>query len=200
MKKFLAIACFLFSGATNGFSQTANSLVVDNKLTNKSLHSQLTNDSLPIVEITKITTKSPTPIYYVNGTRCNPTFLNTINPKNIDSITVVKRPQEIGGPNQNGEIHIRMKKGYHPNILSLDELKRKYATDVRKPTIFIIDNTIIEDDYANYLVDEKYILKIMIDTIKNEQEKIDIQVIRLLTRKDENIQQTNRIILRGNEN
>ena len=92
-----------------------------------------------------------------------------------------------------------MKKEYRPNLISLNELRLKYAKDEKKPTVFMLDNEIIKEKYGEYIVDEKYILKIIIDNIEDEQQNIDIQFIRLLTRKDENIKQANEIRIRGNE-
>ena len=199
MKHYLLFAYFLFVLTTNNYCQTFNSIDTNAKLTNKDLSNQLKQDTVPTIEIKRTKKKSLTPIYYVNGVRRASTFLITLNPKLIDSINVVKNQKENGDINHSGEIHIKMKKEYRPNLISLNELRLKYAKDEKKPTVFMLDNEIIKEKYGEYIVDEKYILKIIIDNIEDEQQNIDIQFIRLLTRKDENIKQANEIRIRGNE-
>jgi len=202
MKQYLLFAYFLFVLTTNNYCQTFNGIETNAKLTNKDLSNQLKQDTVPTIEIkrTKTKTKSLTPIYFVNGIRRASTFLNTLNPKLIDSINVVKNQKENVDINHSGEIRIKMKKEYRPNLISLNELRLKYAKDEKKPTVFMLDNEIIKEKYGEYIVDEKYIFKIIIDNIEYEQQNIDIQFIRLLTRKDENIKQANEIRIRENEN
>jgi hypothetical protein len=68
-----------------------------------------------------------------------------------------------------------------------------------KSTIFTIDGLIINADYDNYLVDENYLLKIVIDSIENKKENIDLWLINLLTKSDENIKNSKKIRIRGTE-
>ena len=200
MKHYLFIAYFLFGLTMNDYSQTFTNIETNAKLTNTDLSKQLKQDTIPTIETKSTKRNGLTPIYFVNGIRRPSTFLNTLNPKLIDSINVVKNKKENGDINHSGEIHIKMKKEYSPNLISLNKLKLKYTKDDKKPTVFMLDNDLIKEKYADYLVDEKYILKIIIDNIKDEQQNIDIQVIRLLTRKEENIKQDNEIRIRGNQN
>ena len=59
----------------------------------------------------------------------------------------------------------------------------------------MIDNDIIKDNYKDYLVDEKYILKNVVDAIDNIDEKFHFQVVRLITKTDENLKRANAIML-----
>lgn len=200
MKNYLLIAYLLFGLKMNNYSQTFTNKETNAKLTNTDLSNQLKQDTIPTIETKSTKTNGLTPIYFVNGIQRPSTFLNTLTPKLIDSINIVKNKKENGDINHSGEIHIKMKKEYSPNLISLNKLKLKYAKDDKKPTVFMLDNDLIKEKYADYLVDEKYILKIIIDSIKDEQQNIAIQLIRLFTRKEENIKQTNNIRIRGNQN
>jgi hypothetical protein len=63
----------------------------------------------------------------------------------------------------------------------------------------MIDGNVINADYDKYMVDENYILQIIVDEVKNEKEKIDFELIKLLTRSEPNIKKSKEIRIRGNE-
>jgi hypothetical protein len=76
--------------------------------------------------------------------------------------------------------------------ISLTALVEKYTTLKNGRTIFIIDNELINDNYNKFFIDEKYIFKIIVDTI----ESVNIDVVRLLTRSKENIEKSKEIRIR----
>ena len=65
--------------------------------------------------------------------------------------------------------------------------------------IFTIDGTIINSDYDKYLVDENYLLQIIVDKIFIAKEIIDLGLIKLLTKSQENIRKSKEIRIRGTE-
>jgi len=91
------------------------------------------------------------------------------------------------------------KSTYKPKLISLNKLKLKYTNLKQNSTIFKIDNEIVNADYENYLVDEKYILKIDIEKFENRTEKLIFNIINLITKTEENIKKANTIILRGKD-
>lgn len=50
---------------------------------------------------------------------------------------------------------------------------------------------------ANIIVDENYILKIIIEKIDNKEENLQVNIIRLLTKTEENIKKSKQIWIRG---
>ena len=63
----------------------------------------------------------------------------------------------------------------------------------------MIDGKIIDADYDKYMVDEGNLLRIIVDKIENSKEHINLGLIKLLTKSDENIKNLQQIRIRGNE-
>jgi hypothetical protein len=137
------------------------------------------------------------PIYYINGKLISHIILKTINPQFIYKINVVKRDTVIDAKNYYGEIYIQLKKDYKPKFISLADLKLKYTRQANASSIFMIDDEIITGDYRKYIVDENYILKIIVERIDNNEENLQVNVIRLLTKTEENIKKSKQIWIRG---
>ena len=139
------------------------------------------------------------PAYFLNGKLVNETLVGTLNPNQIESINVDKGDLQIDNIQYYGQIHITTKGSYAPKLISLTDLKEKYTNLKNKPVLFMIDGSIINANYDKYMVDENYLLAIIIDKIENRQEKIDLGLIKLLTRSDENIKKSKEIRIRGTE-
>ena len=194
MKKFY-ILLFAFA-ATNSFGQTKNTntpgIVADTKNT------AVMDTTLKVVYAEKKEIVQ-TPAYFLNDKFVNQTLFGTLNPKLIESLDVVKANVQIDKIQYYGQIHIKTKDNYNPKIISLTDLKKKYTNLKDKPVLFMIDGIIINADYDNFVVDENNLLKIIVDQLKNAKESIDLGLIRLLTKSDENLKKANEIILQGTE-
>jgi hypothetical protein len=157
-------------------------------------HSQI-NDSIPLIEYRRSIKTEKEPAYFINGDFINQFTLKTIDPLTIDSIYVDRKEIKINNTIYYGQIYVKLKDEYNPRFISLTDLKKKYVKSSTRNFIFIIDNEIIRGDYEKLIVDEKYILKIVVDTMRSE--KSDLDIIRLITRTKENIEKSKQIILRG---
>ena len=51
----------------------------------------------------------------------------------------------------------------------------------------MINGNVINADYDKYMIDENYVLQMVVDNIKNEKEKINMLLINLMTKSKENI-------------
>ena len=156
-------------------------------------------DTIPIVEYAVSESDNLQPAFYINGILSSRTRLTTIDPMFVDSIHVEKKEFEIEGKRYFGQIFIKMKMEYNPQIISLNDLIEKYTNIKNELTIFMIDNNFIKDDYDQYLVDEKFLLKIIVDTIERKIDKQNVNIVRLLTKSKENIEKSKEIRLRGLE-
>jgi hypothetical protein len=88
--------------------------------------------------------------------------------------------------------HIRTHDNYVPKIISLNDLKKKYTNVKDKTSLFIIDyNIVITDDYDNFVVDENNLFKIWVSMFVNAKENIDMAIIKILTKSEENIKSEN---------
>lgn len=151
----------------------------------------------PFVEYVKTENVGQQPAFYINGEFSNSTMIKTVDHTLIDSIHVEKKEIEIGNKKYSGQIFVKMKNEYTPQIISLTGLAMKYANLKNGLTVFMLDNEIIKEDYDQCLVDEKYILKITVDTIELEGGKTNVNMIRLLTKSQENMEKTKEIRIRG---
>ncbi len=155
------------------------------------------NDSIPIVQYVKAKRNDRPAVFYINGDVVNSTILKTIDSQFIDSVRVEKDELELDGKKYYGQVFLKMKNNYTPKLITLNDLKSKYLNPSDNPVIFMIDNDVINSDYENYLVDENYILKIVVDNVKNDN--LNIEIVRLQTRSEKNIIDSKKIMIRGLE-
>ncbi|MBL1409007.1 hypothetical protein [Sphingobacterium faecale] len=139
-------------------------------------------------------TKKPMPIaFFLNGKFIGSHFL--VKPDFVENINVVKRDTLIGAKNYTGQIYIKVKSDYTPKFISLADIKAKYTEFKEMPVVFMLDANIINSEPDSYFVDENMLLSVVVDSL----DAIEIGVIKLVTRTEENIKKRNNIILRGNE-
>ena len=140
------------------------------------------------------------PAFFMNGKLViTGSLLNSLDPNRIDNIEVVHGDTLINHIQYNGKVYIKTKTDYNPKAISLTELKNKYTDLKGKPVIFMIDGDIVNADYDNYVIDENNLLTIIIDKFQNAKESIDLGLIKLLTKSEENIKKRKQIMIRGTE-
>ena len=61
----------------------------------------------------------------------------------------------------------------------------------------MLDGNFITSDYETYMVDETNLLTIIIDNVQSVNEKMDIGLIKLLSKTEENIKARKQIMIRG---
>ncbi len=134
---------------------------------------------------------------FVNGSFIgNNTALNVFNVTKIENMNVEKEIFEIDGKVYYGRILIKTKSNYNPKIITLKELSSKYLNLDTSPIVFQINENIINHDYSEYLVDEKFILKIELNKIKTSGMNTEINLIKLITKTSQNIKKANEIRIR----
>lgn len=138
------------------------------------------------------------PAWFINGIYVS-NAVTTLNPQMIDNINLINKDSTIDGTKYYGQIYIKTKSEYNLKLITLTSLKEKYTNLENQPVVFMIDGNIVNGDYDKFVVDENYILQIIIDNIKNEKENIDLKIVKLLTKSEENIKKSNEIRIRGNE-
>jgi len=188
MKLILSIAITFW--AISSFGQ---SVVLQANQTNCS-----ENDTIPKVSYSRTEESSRAAVHYINEKMVDETRIKTINPKLIDNIDVLKKDVEIDGKKYWGQIYIRMKEAYRPKLISLTNLKQKYTKVDSSPCIFMIDDTVINGDPNTQMVDEGFILQIVVEKVVNPKENLKVNLIKLATKTDENIKKANNIHIRGN--
>ena len=156
------------------------------------------NDTVPVVVNLKEGKKGTNVLFYLNEEVVDGQIINAINPNQIEEVKVEKESIQFNEVNYDGIIYIRTKENYTPKFISLNELKEKYLNlSEDASTLFMLNDKIINTDYDSFIVDEKYILKIETQAIKNSKEQLDMNVIKVITRTKGNIEKANTIIIKG---
>ena len=136
--------------------------------------------------------------FFLNGQAFTEHGLEMLDPQDIEGITVKKDSMLVNGHMYTGQIYIDTKKEYQPKLISLNQLKEKYVKlDNESPTLFMLNDKLIENNYDTFKVDEKHILSIEVQSVNNSQEDININVIKLISKTEENIKKANTIRLKG---
>ncbi|MDN3491681.1 hypothetical protein [Winogradskyella bathintestinalis] len=140
------------------------------------------------------------PAIFINGKRIkNESALRTIDKNKIETVEINNKNSDKAETTNKGQIFIKTKLDYEPSFMSLTAFSENYLELNSNPIIFQIDKSIISENYDDYIVDTKYILKTIIEPIRTSDNNIEITLISLITRTPENIDQANRIIIRGSE-
>lgn len=198
MKPILILIISILILSANGQTESTP-LQASVSLDSLSRYNQALADSIPLVVYHETENNGRQPAVYINGELSNLTIVRTLDPNLIDSVYVENKEIEIEGKKYYGQVFIAMKKEYSPKLISLADLRLKYTNPSNRPAIFMIDNEIFKGDYENYMVDEKSILNVIVDTVEDEEGQLNVDVVRLLTKTKENIEKSREIIIRGME-
>jgi len=180
MKKILFITILLLK--INAFAQTKTE---KDTILNVIYKNEIENET------------KPKPLFFLNNKITTEGILKTINPNSIANIKVEKEEVEIDNKKYYGKIFIETKSNNKPKLISLNNLKLKYTNIKENSTIFLIDNEVINADYEKFLIDQNYILKIELEKIDNKAENLNLNIIKLLTKSEENIRKSKEIRIRG---
>ena len=136
---------------------------------------------------------------FLNGKLVDSSVWSTLPLSFIDSMYVINENIVIDQVSYFRQYYFRTKSSYIPKLLSLNDLKAKYVKLKTKHTVFMLDGTIIDANYDTYIVDENYILQILVETMRNTKGNQEIGFVKLLTRSPENIKKSKDFRIRGSE-
>ena len=156
------------------------------------------NDTIPNVIYPK-DNQTNKPIVLLDNNNVRFEILRTLNPNQIDSITIEKGKFEIDNREYNGKIIVKTKSNYQPNIINLKELILKYTELKNCNYVFSIDGEIVNADPKDVFIDEKNIMQIKVVKLDKTENIKGLYFITLLTRTPENLKKANTIYIRGSE-
>ena len=136
---------------------------------------------------------------FLNGKHVDSSVWSTLPFSFIDSMYVIHENIDLGQVHYFRQYFFRTKSTYTTKLISLNDLKYKYIKLKIRSPIFMINDNIIDADYDQYIVDENYILSIVIETMKHVKRGNDVGFIKLLTKSPENIKKLKEIRIRGSE-
>ncbi|MDR6300140.1 hypothetical protein [Mesonia maritima] len=78
-----------------------------------------------------------------------------------------------------------MKPKYTPNFITLNQLFKKHLDLDEKPIVILINDEIMSEDYKEFLVDENFILKIIVNNLTTSQKNTEVNLIKIITKTSE---------------
>lgn len=184
---------FLSNYATGQISSSLNgSSKIDTELNN------VLDTTINVIYIKKDSAQKK-PAFFLDGKFIPASLLGSskTNPTKIKSINIVSEPIKIDNIEYSGKVQIFSIDNYLPKPISLKALKEKYTNLNNKPTLFMIDGNLVNEESSDYIVDEKNILSISIEGISVKDEHLDFSLFKILTRSEENIKKSKEIRIKG---
>ncbi len=141
------------------------------------------------------------PAYFVNNQFVEEGIISSLKIELIENFNIEKDSLLLDGKMYYGKILITMKensnywKNKTPNFVSLENLGNKYLKTHDTPTIYFIDDRLINEDYESYQIDENSILSITSELIDIKDGQIN--VVKILTKSDKNIKKSKTIRIRN---
>jgi hypothetical protein len=128
-----------------------------------------------------------------------------INPNAIKDVNIVKRDTVINSMKYSNQMYVKTHDSIRVNLMSLSEIKRKYIRASSNECIFILNNRFgnmgeFITNNPETRIDKNYIFRINVDQLNfpgmNPQKPLNVDVIRILFRTKENIEEANKIWIR----
>jgi hypothetical protein len=126
-----------------------------------------------------------------------------IDPNEIESINVVKKDTTINGVLFRGLINITSKNPKKYDFISLEQIKSEFTKIKSNDVIYMVNRAFITDNIETFKLDRNYILKVEVTNseefynLREGNTKFDI--INILGKTKENLENKNKILLRGHE-
>lgn len=195
MKKNILALTIIILQVFNLFSQN----IQQKRINNKPIYSG--DSEIRIINNTKSIYQNQSSIgIFVNGNFIgNQSSLDFINSDKIETLKVEKKKFEKNGTTYDGKILVEMKSDYKPNFITLKSLTEKHLTLDKNPTLYQINEKVLESNKTEFLIDENFILKIIPTKIKTSNNKIEINLIQIITKTGDNIKKANEIRIKGNK-
>lgn len=179
----------------NVFGQKLTGIVTGLQTTSQKTITE--NDTIIKVIYKKEIDNSKIPAYFLNSKFVSQSIVRSINPNLIANVKVEKDDVEIDNVKYYGKIFIETKENYKPKLISLTDFKLKHTNLKENLVVFQIDNELISADYQKFIIDENYILSVVIEKFESQNQKLNLTFIKLITKTEENIKKANDIIIRG---
>jgi hypothetical protein len=188
MKPFLSLLTICF--AVTAFGQAP---ILDGKAAGISIVSP--TDSVPRVMYLTPESKTDQPACFLGGEFIKGHQLTTIDPNMIAAIDVSKEEVVVENATYVGRVNITMLDAYEPKWITLKDLAAKYLKEDDRAMLFMIDDQPVIEASDQFWVDEDYILAIKVAPMG--QKDMQVRLIRVLTRKEENKKALHPIRLKG---
>ncbi|WP_414000340.1 hypothetical protein ACMDB5_07310 [Flavobacterium sp. W1B] len=129
--------------------------------------------------------------------------INYFNPEEIESVNVEKENIIINGKLYHGQILITSKNPKKYDFISLEQIKSEFTKIKSNDVIYMVNGEFIKDNIKTLKLDRNYILNVEVtnsDVFYNlRKSDIKFDIINILVKTKKNLDNKNRILLRGYE-
>jgi hypothetical protein len=147
--------------------------------------------------------KTEEPAMFIDSVLVGTISMEYIDPNDIESINVIKKNTTINGVLYYGQIYISSKNPKKYDFISLDQVKSEFTKIKSKDVIYMINGALIKTNTETLKLDRNYILSVEVtnsDEFFNlRKNNIQFDIINILGKTKENLDNKNKILLRGHE-
>ncbi|MBA4317723.1 MAG: hypothetical protein C0412_04915 [Flavobacterium sp.] len=147
--------------------------------------------------------KTEEPAIFIDSVLVATNTIEYIDPNDIESINVIKKNATIDGVLYYGQMYITSKNPKKYDFLSLEQIKSEFTKIKSKDVIYMINGALIKTNIENLKLDRNYILSVEVtnsDAFYNlRKSNIQFDIINILGKTKENLDNKNKILLRGHE-
>lgn len=147
--------------------------------------------------------KMEEPAMFLDSVLVGTSTMKYIDSEDIESINVIKKNTIINGVLYHGQIYITSKNPKKYDFMSLDQIKSEFTKIKSKDVIYMVNGVLIKNNIETLKLDRNYILSVDVtnsDAFYNlRKSKIQFDIINILGKTKENLENKNKIIIRGYE-
>ncbi|MDI6048104.1 hypothetical protein [Flavobacterium yafengii] len=147
--------------------------------------------------------KTEEPAMFFDSNLVSTNSMEYIDPNEIESVNVIKKDTTINGVLHRGQINITSKNPKKYDFISLEQIKAEFTKIKSNDVIYMVNRAFITDNIETFKLDRNYILEVEVTNseefynLRKSDAKFDI--INILGKTKENLENKNKILLRGHE-
>jgi len=198
--KHLPIAFFVYFSLIS-FGQAAQKVQVQERIIERNPPFTLNDTTINVINtVTQFGDK--TTACFINSEFADYRTIMSVNPDAIKDTKILKRDTTILGKDYSFQLLVKTHDSIPVNLMSLSDIKLKYTELSSDKCIYILNSRLRnnEDIITNnpdLRIDKNYIFRIKVEQLnfagKNPKKSENVDVIRILFRTKENIEEANQI-------
>ncbi|MFV8345470.1 hypothetical protein [Flavobacterium sp. ZB4P13] len=147
--------------------------------------------------------KAEEPAMFIDSKLVSTNSMEYIDPNEIESVNVIKKDTTINGAVYHGQIYITSKNPKKYDFISLEQIKSEFTKIKSNDVIYMVNGALIKNNIETFKVDRNYILEVEVtnsETFYNlRKSDIKFDIINILGKTKENLENKNKILIRGHE-
>ena len=147
--------------------------------------------------------KTEEPAVFIDSNLIARNAIEYINQNEIESVNVVKKDTIINAVLFRGQLYITSKNPKKYDFLTLEKIKNEFTKIKSNDVVYMVNGAFIKDNIDTFKLDRNYIFAVEVTNsevfynLKKGDIKFDI--INILGKTKENLENKNKILIRGHE-